>query len=328
VKIDGKVVVDNWQDQAAHTEIATVPLEANHVYPLTVEYYNTVGDASMQFAYVPFTPLITPEQLAQVSAADAAVVCVHTSESEGSDRAYGLPSTQEQLIQEVQKANPHTIIVLEAGGNVAMKEWVSSVPALIDAWYPGQAGGKALGEILFGDVNPSGHLPDTFEKDWPDSPAFGHYPGDKTKVEYAEGIYVGYRWYDKKKIEPRFPFGYGLSYTTFAIKNLKTAAEAGKIVCSGDVTNTGDRAGATVAQLYVRPPANETVDRPVQELKGFARVDLKPGETKTVSFALDARSFSHWDVESHSWKALPGEYELAVGQSSRDIAATAKMDWK
>jgi beta-glucosidase len=328
VKLDGKVVVDNWQDQQAHTEAATVPLEAGHVYQLAVEYYNTVGEASVQFAYVPFAPLITPEQLATVAAADAAVVCVHTNESEGSDRSYALPPAQEQLIKEVQKANPHTIVVLEAGGNVAMKEWIDGVPALVDAWYPGQAGGKALAEILFGDVNPSGHLPDTFEKDWPDSPAFGHYPGDKIKVEYPEGIYVGYRWYDKKKIEPRFPFGYGLSYTTFEMKNLKQVTNGDQIGCSVDVTNTGARAGSTVAQLYIRPPANEPVDRPVQELKGFARVDLKPGETKTVSFPLDARSFSHWDVESHGWKTLPGEYEIAVGQSSRDIAVTVKVDWK
>jgi beta-glucosidase len=328
VILDGKTVVDNWSDHAAHTEAATVPLEADHVYQLTVEYYNVGGEASVQFAYTPEILSIPVEQKSDVASADAAVVCVNTNESEGSDRPYELSSEQEKLINDTAAINPHTIVVLEAGGNVGMKNWIDNVPALVDAWYPGQAGGQALEEILFGDVNPSGHLPDTFEKDWPDSPAFGHYPGEdgKTdKVIYAEGIYVGYRWYDKKKIEPRFPFGYGLSYTTFEMKNLKSIE--GNHPVSIDVTNTGKVAGATVAELYVRPPAGGAVDRPVQELKGFVRVDLKPGETKTVTFPLNARAFSYWDVTSHSWKEVPGEYEIAVGQSSRDISATAKLNW-
>jgi beta-glucosidase len=331
VKLDGKVIVDNWQDQATHTESASVPLEADHTYQLTVEYYNVGGTANMQFAYLPDLPLISPEEKSVVTAADAAVVCIHVNESEGVDRAYALSPERVRLIQETSAINPHTIVILESGGNVAMKDWIDGVPALIDAYFPGQAGGTALAEILFGDTNPGGHLADTFEKDFPDSPAFGHYPGEdgKTeKVQYTEGIYVGYRWYDKKKIEPRFPFGFGMSYTTFEMKNLKSVPLGDQIGYSIDVTNTGKVAGATVAQLYVRPSANGPIDRPVQQLKGFARVDLKPGETKTVSFPLNARAFSYWDVTSHSWKDLPGEYGIAVGQSSRDIAQTATMHWK
>jgi beta-glucosidase len=331
VKLDGKTIVDNWRDQAAHSEASTVTLEANRTYQLIVEYYNAKGDASMQFAYVAKVPAVTDEQRAAAAAADAAVVCVHTGEAEGYDRPYHLDAGQEKLIRDVAAINPRTIVILQAGGNVGMKPWIDSAAALIDAWYPGQEGGQAIAEILFGDVNPSGHLPDTFEQEWSDSPAYGHYPGEdgKTdKVKYAEGIYVGYRWYDKNKIEPRFPFGFGLSYTTFEMKSLKPIMAGDQMSVSVDVTNTGSREGATIAELYVRPPANQSVDRPAQELKGFARVELKPGETKTVTIPLNARSFSYWDVDSHDWKALAGEYEIAIGQSSRDIQATTRVIWK
>jgi beta-glucosidase len=325
VLLDGKVIVDNWHDQRAHTQSATIDLEAQHVYQLKVEYYNTYGDASLQFAYFPARATFTPEQKSALAAADAAVVCVHTRESEGADRSYDLPAEQERLIAETVAVNPHTIVLLEAGGNVGMKNWIDHVPALVDAWFPGQAGGKAIGEVLFGDVNPSGHLPDSFEKVWADAPAYGNYPGGDN-VKYVEGLYVGYRWFDKKKIEPRYPFGYGLSYTTFDMKNLKlTPGPEGTQTASIDVTNTGPVAGATVAQLYVRPPADEAVDRPVQELKGFARTELKPGETRTLSMPLDMRSFAHWDVATHSWQVVSGTYEIAVGQSSRDISATTTV---
>jgi beta-glucosidase len=324
VLLDGKVIVDNWRDQSSHTESATVPLEAGHSYKLTVEYYNSFGDASMRFAYYLKQPLLSVEQRASISGADVAVVAVHTNESEGSDRPYDLSPAQQQLLTETATLNRHTVVVLEAGGNVAMKEWIDHVPALVDAWYPGQAGGKAIAEVLFGDTNPSGHLPDSFEKDWPDSPAYGNYPGD-SDVNYPEGLYVGYRWFDKKKIEPRFPFGFGLSYTTFEIKKEVVTAARGddNFNVAVDVTNTGSRQGATVVQVYVRSLLDEKIDRPVQELKGFNRVDLKPGETKTVTIPLNKRSFSYWDVDSHSWKVIPGSYEIAVGQSSRDISATA-----
>jgi beta-glucosidase len=329
VILDGKTIVDNWQDQAAHTESASVQLEANQTYKLAVEYYNVGGEASIQFAYGLAQPEFTPEQKLTIISADAAIVCVRTHESEGSDRSYNLPPAEAELIKTVAAANKHTVVVLEAGGNVAMKPWIESVPALVDAWYPGQAGGRAIAEVLFGETNPSGHLPDTFENDWPDSPAYGNYPGTD-HVDYAEGIYVGYRWYDKKKIEPRFPFGYGLSYTSFELKNLKVTPGAGNdaFTATVDVTNTGHRDGAAVAQLYVRPPTDESVDRPMQELKGFGRVELAAGETKTVTIPLDERSFAHWDVESHSWKVLPGNYEITVGQFSRDKMVTGQVSCK
>ena len=303
-----------------------MPLEAGRTYKLTVEYYNATADASMQFAYRLTTVPMTPEQRDQIAKADVAIVCVRTTESEGGDRLYGLGSEQDDLIADTVALNPKTVVVLNAGGNVGMGAWVDKVPAVIDAWYAGQAGGRAIAEVAFGDVDPSGHLPDTFAKDWPDDAAFGHYPGNGKQVDYAEGLLVGYRWFDAKRIEPRFPFGFGLSYTTFDVKNISVKPSGDRaFTVAADVTNTGKRAGATVVQVYVRPPGDEKVDRPVQELKAFAKVELKPGETRSVTMSLDSRSFAHWDAEKHGWAVTPGTYTVAVGQSSRDAHGTSTV---
>ena len=331
VKLDGKTVVDSWSDHQATTESAQVVLTAGRTYDLAVEYYQGGGDAVVQFGYAPVLPPLTDADRQVVASADAAVVLVHTSEAEGGDRPYALPPEQERLLQAVTAANPRTVVVLESGANVAMKDWVDRVPALVDAWFPGQAGGRAVAEVLFGDVDPSGHLPDTFEKDWPDSPAYGNYPGADGKVEYAEGIYVGYRSFDKRGVAPRFPFGYGLSYTTFDMGNPRVVpagtGDGRTFAVTVDVTNTGKVAGSAVAQLYVRPPAGP-VDRPPQELKGFGRVTLDAGQTKPVTMTLDRRSFAHWDEAAHGWAVVPGTYGLAVGRNSRDVCCTATVDWR
>jgi len=331
IVLDGKTIVDDWSDHAAHTRAAVVNLKAGRQYDLKVEYYNSVGVASIQFGWQISPPVLSPSDRAAIAGADAVIACVGPHESEGEDRSYGLPLRQEELLEAVSAVNPKTIVVLSSGGNVAMSPWIDHVPALLDAWYGGQDGGLAVATILFGEFNPSGRLPDTFEKKWEDAPAYGNYPGSDGKVNYAEGIYVGYRWFDKKGIEPRFCFGSGLSYTTFSVENLKIVdqgqGENRDVDVSVDVTNTGPRAGAEVVQLYVRPPAGGP-DRAMQELKGFGRVDLEPGETHPVTMRLDARSFSYWDVNSHGWKITPGEYQIAVGRSSRDICVTGKVVWK
>ncbi len=330
--IDGKTVIDSWSDHQAATEQATVAMVAGRSYDVAVEYYQGTGEAVVQFGYAAVPPPLTDDERSAVASADAAVVLVHTSESEGSDRPYDLSADQVRLVTAVAAANKRTVVVLESGANVGMKEWVDGVPALVDAWFPGQAGGRAVAEVLFGDVDPSGHLPDTFEKDWADSPAHGNYPGEHGTVDYAEGIYVGYRGFDRNGVAPRFPFGYGLSYTTFDMGNLRvTPADAGDgrtFTVTADVTNTGTRAGSAVAQLYVRPPAGGAVDRPVQELKGFGRVTLGPGETKSVAMTLDRRSFAHWDAATHGWAVVPGTYGIAVGRNSRDVCCTGSVDWK
>jgi beta-glucosidase len=192
-------------------------------------------------------------------------------------------------------------------------------------WYGGQEGGHALAAILFGDANPSGKLPVSFPKKFEDSPAYGNYPGVNLKVNYAEGIYVGYRYYDTKNVEPQFPFGFGLSYTTFEYSDLKVGNELANV--SLKVKNTGARAGTEVVQLYVHD-GHTKIDRPVRELKGFKRVELKAGETKTVGFTLDRADLSYWSPEKKAWVADPGTFEIQVGASSRDIRLSANLALK
>jgi beta-glucosidase len=211
-----------------------------------------------------------------------------------------------------------------------MNQWIDRVPALLQVWYPGQEGGKAAAEILFGDVNPSGRLPATFERDWQDNPVHDSYypPEGTTRVVYKEGVFVGYRGYEHNGTKPLFPFGYGLSYTTFkyanlAIKPADASAKGDGLAAplyqvSFDVTNTAATEGTDVGQVYVSD-THSTVPRPAKELKGFVRIDLKPGETKTATATLDGRSFSYYDANAKQWRADTGEYQILVGRSSQDI---------
>lgn len=272
--------------------------------------------------------------------ADVVVLAVGfepATESEGHDRTFALPAGQDALINAVLAANKKVVVVLTAGGNVDMNAWIDQTPALLHAWYPGQEGGTALARILFGDVSPSGKLPISMEKRWEDNPTHdSYYPAGATSgtygnearpktpaaqghVAYSEGIFVGYRGFDKSGIKPRFPFGFGLSYTTFAYANLKvtpaTAPGGIPVTVTFDVTNTGQRAGAEVAELYVAD-GHAAVPRPAKELKGFARVELKPGETKSVTLALDRRAFAYYDVKKKDWAVAPGEFTILVGGSS------------
>ena len=189
-------------------------------------------------------------------------------------------------------------------------------------WYGGQEGGNAIADVLFGDANPSGKLPVSFVRDWKDSPAYGHYPGENLQVDYSEGIYVGYRYFEKQKVEPLFPFGYGLSYTKFDYSDLKISPHEGssdKLVgVSLKLRNSGSRSGAEVVELYVHDGHSST-DRPVQELKGFRRVSLAPGETKEVHFTLDRSATAFYSTSRQDWVTEPGQFEVLVGSSSRDI---------
>lgn len=266
--------------------------------------------------------------------ADLAVVVVGRYsglEGEGFDvKTMDLPAGQDDLIEAIEKVNPRTVVVLNTGNPVTMARWISQTPALLDLWYDGQETGNALASILFGDANPSGKLPASFPKRLEDSPAYGHYPGNDLKVEYAEGIYVGYRYFDSKNVEPQFPFGFGLSYTTFAYSDL----EATQSTTSGDqlvdvtmqIRNTGSRPGAEVVELYVHD-GHSKIDRPAHELKGFKRVELKPDQSQTLRFTLDRAAFSYWDPATHAWTADDGEFEIQIGASSRDIRLRAPLMW-
>jgi beta-glucosidase len=242
---------------------------------------------------------------------------------EGADRGdMKLPYDQDELIQQIVAANPKTIVVLE-GTMVEMGAWLDKVPTLLQAWYPGMEGGNALARVLFGSVNPSGKLPATFPKKLADSPAhaLGNYPGTNGTVTYAEGLLVGYRWFDTKNVEPQFPFGFGLSYTTFQYSDLKLVPATGTneiVTAQFELENTGSADGAEVAQLYVHED-HAPLPRPAQELKGFKKVFLKAGEKQMVSIPLDLGAFAYYDDTKKSWVAENDSFGILIGNSSRDI---------
>ena len=275
------------------------------------------------------------EAVEAATKADVAVVVVgRYSKLEGESfdmKTMDLPAGQDELIEAVEAANPHTIVVLNTGNPVTMARWIDKTPALLEMWYSGQEGGDALSAILFGDANPSGKLPVSFPKRWEDSPAFGHYPGENLTVDYAEGIHVGYRYFDSKIVEPQFPFGFGLSYTSFEYSDLTVTPEKVSndqpVKVSVAVKNAGRRSGAEVVQLYVHD-GHSAIDRPVRELKGFTRVELKPGETRTVEFTLSRADLSYWSPFQKGWMAEPGIFEIQIGASSRDIRLIAPLDLK
>ena len=250
-----------------------------------------------------------------------AVVFVSLGEGEGSDlSSIDLPSSENSLISAVASANPHTVVVLNTGSAVTMP-WLNQVAGVFEAWYPGQEDGDAIAALLFGDANPSGKLPVTFPTSLSQVPAntAAQWPGQNGTVQYSEGLNVGYRWYDAQNLTPLFPFGYGLSYTSFAFSNLSVGSltKGGAASVTATVTNTGSRAGADVAQLYITDPA--AAGEPPKQLKGFARVDLTPGQSKTVSFQLTQSSLQNWDSTASAWTTATGNYTIAVGDSSRSL---------
>lgn len=328
--VDNRLLIDAWRDQSATTKSAQKFLHGSSAHEIRLEYYQNLGDAEIRFGWGKAEVKVHPEATKIARFADAAVVCVGFSpslEGEGYDRPFALPAGHDDLINEVVKANPRTVVVINAGGNVDMSKWIDKVPVLLYAWYPGQEGGAAVAEILSGEVNPSGKLPVTLEKKLEDNPGFQDYASSfKTEqVKYSEGIFVGYRHFDKTGIRPRFPFGFGLSYTTFKYSGLRLSAEKMRedqkldVRCS--VTNAGKRAGAEVVQLYVSN-LDASVPVPVKELKGFKKVYLRPGQSKQVRFRIDKSALSFFDVTRNAWTAQPGKYDVLIGSSSEDIRLT------
>jgi beta-glucosidase len=266
------------------------------------------------------------------SQADVAIVAVgfdEPSEGESADREFALPPGHDELIREIAAANPNTIVVVFAGGAVDIRPWIDNVRGLLIAWYPGQEGGAALADLISGAVSPSGRLPISWERAPEDNPTHDNYyyndPAHPDRIVYREGIFVGYRGYLRTGRKPQFPFGFGLTYTTFKYSNLKVDGSAPPYAVSFDVTNTGARAAADVAQVYVGQ-SKPKVARPVRELKGFARTQLAPGETRQIHLQLDERAFSYYDVASHSWHADPGAYRIELGQSAENIAASVVVE--
>jgi len=272
------------------------------------------------------TPLLDAAAAA-AKAADVAIVFVGLNkqfDTEGSDRRdMKLPYGEDALIARVVEANPRTIVVIVAGSPVEMGSWLEQTPAVLLSWYGGSEAGNAIARTLFGAVNPSGKLPCTFPKQLADSPAhaLGAYPGANGVEEYKEGLLVGYRWFDTKNIEPLFPFGHGLSYTTFNYSNLRVVpggTNGAVATAEFDVTNSGSRDGAEVAQLYLHQ-ASPSLPRPDKELKGFQKISLRAGETQTVSIPLGARAFAFFKPDQNGWVAEAGDYQVIIGSSSRDL---------
>ncbi|MEU4247347.1 glycoside hydrolase family 3 C-terminal domain-containing protein [Amycolatopsis sp. NPDC026612] len=257
--------------------------------------------------------------------AEVSVVMVGDNEVEGKDRpSLALDGNQDALVTAVAAANPHTVVVVKSGGPVLMP-WASSVPAILQAWYPGQQDGAAVAGVLFGDANPSAKLPITFPAAETDTPANtpAQYPGVGGVATYSEGLQIGYRWFDAQGRTPLFPFGYGLSYTTFAFSGLSVKNTGDGATATFTVRNTGHRAGAEVAQLYLSFPA--AAGEPPRQLKGFERVELAPGQARRVTIRLDARDFSVWDTASHAWQPARGAFTVSVGDSSRSLPLQAPL---
>jgi beta-glucosidase len=344
VYIDDKLVMDNWTLNKALANYVTLPLEAGP-HKVVMERRGRSqglgggGGGRSRLGIVRHGQFVSEEAKKLAAKADVVVVSVGfdpETESEGADRTFYLPPGQDELIQTIAAANKNTIVVMTSGGSVDMSAWVDRVPALLEAWYPGQQGGTALAEVLFGDVNPSGRLPVTFERRWEDNPVHdSYYPEANSKrVVYKEGVFVGYRGYEQTGTKPLFPFGSGLSYTTFKYSNLSIKPIAG-VATNGDpsgsrnevsfeVKNTGTREGADVAQVYVGDQQTK-VRRPPKELKGFVKVNLRPGETKKVSVILDNRALSYYDVSTRQWRADPGVFDVLVGRSSAQIELRGRI---
>lgn len=334
--IGGECVAGDWGNHRLTTRSAELNLEAGRTYPVVIEYFDTASSASVHFKYE-FTDLQARDETLRT--ADAVVLCVGFSpetEKENSDRTFSLPEGQDELIEHVASLNDRIILVVNSGGGIDMSQWHDKVAAILMAWYPGQEGGQAVAEILSGRISPGGHLPITIEKRWEDNPVHDNYYNNVfndyrketyPRIAYNEGIFVGYRGYDRTQTEPLYPFGYGLSYTTFDYSNLTVTRDGDAHIVSFDLTNSGKSAAAEVAQLYVTDPEC-TVPRPAKELKGFRKVFLRKGETKHVTLRLNDDAVAFYDTLQRKFTVEPGEFIISVGPSSADLRLRARIMYK
>lgn len=326
--INGQLLIENKKGSRVNwNSEGKINLEKGKKYTLLVKYANfgqRVSNLRIGWNYENKMYLEKAKELARKS--DVVFLTVGLSaqmgETEAGDRrTLALASAQETLIKEITKINKNTSVILTAGSAVTMDKWINDAPTILTAWYPGEQGGNGIADVLFGKVNPSGKLPITFPK------SYSQYPEDfyayDLDVHYKEGIYVGYRYFDKFEKDPLFPFGHGLSYTSFKYSKIKVSKKKVKVT----IENTGDYEGKEVVQLYVRD-LESSVDRPLKELKGFQKVSLEKGQKKTITFELTDEAFAFWDDASKAWKAEPGQFEILVGSSSTDIRLTTKLTIK
>ena len=341
--VDGELLVDNWSRQergdsfygVGSSEVrSSLEFAAGAQVEIQVEF-SKQGPIPLAGLRAGIEPPLGEDAMQNAVAAardaDAAVLVVGLDpdwETEGRDRDdMELPGRQAELVERVAEVNPRTIVVLNCGSPVSV-DWLSRVPAALCLWYPGQECGNALADVLFGDASPSGRLPQTWPARVEQNPAHPFYPGRGGEVRYSEGVFIGYRYYEAAQARPRFVFGHGLSYTSFEYGEMRTSGRrmvrGGRVEVEVDVTNTGDCPGQEVVQLYVHD-VEASIARPEKELRGFAKLALAPGETKTARFSLGERDLAYWDVASHDWCAESGEFDLLAGGSSSDIRSQAPL---
>jgi beta-glucosidase len=331
MKVDDKVVVDHSDLPRFAVSQKVIELHSG-AHKVAVEEISgpQFGAGVTRVGIAREGTLVRPAALELAKRADAVIIAVGydaETESEGQDRDFQLPPGQDELIEKIATVNPNTIVTITAGGSVDASQWIDHVGAVLHNWYPGEEGGTGLAQLIFGDANPSGRLPISWEKSLKDNPSYAYYypaPGTE-KITYGDDVFVGYRGYERNKTKPLFPFGYGLSYTTFKYANLAiSGANGAAYEVSFDVTNTGQRAGADVAQLYLTED-HPKIDRPAQELKGFSRVTLDPGQTRHVTIPLDARSFTWYDVKAKAWHGDAGTFTVHISRSSADPQLEGKI---
>lgn len=333
--INDQLIIDESTHETNKTLSASLVLEKGRSVSVVLEYAKTRHWAKIQFGWEPASAM-SREMSRVVEAAkhtDIAVICTgfnRNLESEGWDRTFALPAVMEEMIQKVSQVNKNTIVCLFSGGNVDMSRWIDDAKGILQVWYPGEQGGRAIAEILFGKVNPSGRLPATYEHKLEDRSSFDSYHAedDDKHVFLKDGIFTGYRHHDRVNIKPRFPFGYGLSYTQFEYSGCglsRDSIKAGEFVdVSFEITNTGKRDGADVAQIYIGDDES-SLPRPVKELKAFKKVFLNSGEKRTITLGLGPEAFSFFHSDKREWIIEPGSFTIYIARSAREIVCAMKL---
>lgn len=322
---EGELVADDWSGHTFRSQTCTRRLEAGREYDLRLEYYQDGGGAGFEFSWS--APDTADDRfVADLDRADLIIADIgfnSSNEAEGGDRTFELPQGEAELLSRVLKSRTPVVGVVNAGGGVQLTDYLPGIDALLWAWYPGQEGGTALAELLFGRISPSGKLPVTIEKRWEDNPVCRtyYYTGDVKRVSYDEGVFVGYRGYDRLRRDVLFPFGYGLTYSTFELSGATAAAHDDAVEVSYTLKNTGRRTAAEVVQIYAGKQGGSPVDRPEKELKCYRKVELKPGESKRFTERIAREALDYYSVAAAGFVPDPGDYRISVGFSSRDIVA-------
>lgn len=328
--VNDKHITGDWGNHSYSSREVELPVEGGKEYRFRIEFFDNISSAIIRFNAYSLNEAKLRQGLAKV---DNVVFCTgfnSNTEGEGFDRPFALLRYQELFIKKIASMHPNVVVVLNAGGGVDFTNWYDAAKAILMAWYPGQEGGQAIAEILTGKISPSGKLPISIERKWEDNPVHGSYyenlKAEIKRVDYSEGVFVGYRGYDRSGKEPFYPFGYGLSYTTFVYSNM-AAEKTGEhqVTVSFDIENTGKMDASEVAQVYVHD-VQSSVPRPLKELKGYEKVFLKKGEKKRVSVVLDEDAFSFYDMNQHRFVVEKGDFEILVGPASSQLPLKATVE--